>query len=448
MCILTTNHLHTDVCAPSKAACHVSVPHPVCQPLQHPAKHARVLLAPKQGCDQANHSYRGQLIAACSAVSAETSVQLGWNVGFQSKFSLGPVLGAGSFGTVHEAVHKLTGNSYAVKVLRKSGKHGMQLDAISREVETWRQAQLGSKFVARLEGLYEDEEHAYIVQELCAGGDLKGLLDRKGCISEAEAATVMRGVLDVLIECHRRSICYGDLKPANIMFGKDVEGPSSPRAASSTQLHVRAVDFGSSKVTGRGKPLTQCCGTPLYMAPEMALQRFGVGVDVWAAGVMMYQMLTGHMPFWRSKSLDDISKLPPYEILAATRCNEVQYPREVWSHISAEAQDLVSRMLDRNPATRITAEQALRHPWVSATLGYTPTPSSSTVANNVVEFSPRNLQPVPVPISPARGSSSIGALSPSRSLPGLARRFSGELPACNILRNSSLPAVVLAAEKE
>lgn len=76
-------------------------------------------------------------------------------MGFQSKFSLGPVLGAGSFGTVHEAVHKLTGNNYAVKVLRKSGKHGMQLDAISHEVETWRQAQQGSKYVARLEGLYE-----------------------------------------------------------------------------------------------------------------------------------------------------------------------------------------------------------------------------------------------------------------------------------------------------
>lgn len=155
MCILTTHHSHTDVCAPSKAAHHVSFPHQVCQPVQHHALHARVLFAPKHSCDQPQHSHRGQLIAACSSVSAETSVQLGWNVGFQSKFSLGPVLGAGSFGTVHEAVHKTTGNSYAVKVLHKSGKHGMQLDAISSEVETWRQAQLGSKYVARLEGLYE-----------------------------------------------------------------------------------------------------------------------------------------------------------------------------------------------------------------------------------------------------------------------------------------------------
>lgn len=71
------------------------------------------------------------------------------------------------------------------------------------------------------------------------------------------------------------------------MFSYDDEGPSSPRAARGSRLHVRAVDFGSSKVTGRGKPLTQSLGTPLYMAPEMSLQRFGVGADVWAAGVMV-----------------------------------------------------------------------------------------------------------------------------------------------------------------
>jgi serine/threonine protein kinase len=96
------------------------------------------------------------VFAAAGAVEAEdcTGAQLGWNIGFSNKFSLGQVLGRGSFGTVHVAFHKLTGSSYAVKVLRKCGKHGMQLEAIEREVATWQQAQ-GSRYVARIEGLYE-----------------------------------------------------------------------------------------------------------------------------------------------------------------------------------------------------------------------------------------------------------------------------------------------------
>lgn len=168
--------------------------------------------------------------------------------------------------------------------------------------------------------------------------------------------------------------------------------------------------------------------------------------------MQMYQMLTGHLPFWRSKSLQDVAKLPPYEVLAATRCNEVQFPRELWCNISPQAKDLVALMLDRNPATRITADQALTHPWLAAVLGYTPKPSSSTaVVNNVVEFSPR-VQQAPPPLSPNRGSNSIGPLSPSRNLSSLTRRLSGEMPTCSamsdLLRTSSMPVVVPAAESQ
>jgi serine/threonine protein kinase len=97
----------------------------------------------------------------------------------------------------------------------------------------------------------------------------------------------MRGVLDVLAECHRRNICYGDVKPANFLLSTAEGDPTSPRAAGVPTLTVRAVDFGCSRAVAKGAPLTQQCGTPLYMAPEMAMQRFGLGVDVWAAGVMV-----------------------------------------------------------------------------------------------------------------------------------------------------------------
>lgn len=121
----------------------------------------------------------------------------------------------------------------------------------------------------------QDEHNAYIVQELCTGGSLHEQLSSKGRLSsELEAATIMQGVLDLLVECHRRHICYGDLKPANIMF------------SSSSSLQVRAVDFGCSRSV-RGSALTQTCGSPVYAAPEIAHQRYGVGSDVWSAGVLV-----------------------------------------------------------------------------------------------------------------------------------------------------------------
>ena len=110
------------------------------------------------------------------------------------------------------------------------------------------------------------------MQELCTGGSLHEHLSTKGTCSEPEAATIMQGVLDLLVECHRRHICYGDLKPANIMF--------------SDSLQVKAIDFGCSRSV-RGRALTQTCGSPVYAAPEIAQQRYGVNVDVWSAGVLV-----------------------------------------------------------------------------------------------------------------------------------------------------------------
>lgn len=171
--------------------------------------------------------------------------------------------------------------------------------------------------------------------------------------------------------------------------------------------------------------------------------------------LQLYQMLTGRLPFWPKKTLSEVAKLPPYEVLAGARTHEVQYPRSLWADISPQARQLVERMLDRNPATRISAADALQHPWLCATLGFTPTPSSDTAAgaNNVVEFkgvhgSP--LWPVAVPLSPGKASSSSpGPLSPQRGS-ALRSMLSGELPPSVLLadmhRAQPMPVLVPAAE--
>ncbi|KAI8473290.1 MAG: kinase-like domain-containing protein [Monoraphidium minutum] len=367
---------------------------------------------------------------------------LGWNTNFAARFDLGPEVGRGSFGVVHLATHRSSGERYAVKVLRKcppgtaeavagaaaaagggsdSGSavagaapgergaasegsltglsvtsddgcrvdatpHAAALESIEREVSAWLSVQ-GSRYVARLLALYEDDSCAYLVQEYLEGGTLKRRLDAAGGkLGEAEAAAVMRGVLDVLCEAHRRDICYGDVKPANFLV---IGGEGGDGSA----VEVRAVDFGCS----RPVPVTKPCGSPLFMAPEMIThghRRFGTAVDVWAAGVMLYQLLTGVLPFWTNMTPKEVAALPPYSILAAVRTHDVSYPRALWSGISPEAKELVASMLDRNPAARITADEALAHAWLPRALGRAPRPTGLEAAReeargSEVEFSDR-----------------------------------------------------------
>jgi calcium/calmodulin-dependent protein kinase I len=345
---------------------------------------------------------------------------LGWETGFDTRFALGTELGRGSFGIVHRARDIITGREVAVKQIPKSpassrgGSPGASaantcagaraaatasfddapcspdarehLDAIAREAAAFASVQ-GSAFVARLHGTYETSDAALIVQELCTGATIKQLLEAapSARLPERQAAAIMRGVLDVLCECHARGLIFCDVKPSNYLVAPDGT--------------VRAIDFGCA----RPAPVSQACGTPLFMAPEFATQRrCGTAVDLWSAGVMLYLMLSGRLPFWSNLTHEEVAALPPWSILAGCRCNEVSFPRAQWAGISPHARALCEALLQRDPRTRPTAAETLAHPWLRAALGYTPQPTGESAAvgataspdvapvvlNNVVEFSP------------------------------------------------------------
>ena len=368
---------------------------------------------------------------------------LGWAANFGARFALGRELGRGSFGVVRAAVHLETGVEYAVKIIPKcrgggssgnsgnssgnsgggggnsgapltpqsltpaatqtgAGAPGGAEEAIEREAASWAAAQQRSRFVARLRALYEEEGAALLVSELVGEGlTLKARLEAApgGRLPEAEAAAVLRCVLDVLTGCHARGLVFGDVKPANFIYassaaaddddgsdggvGGDVEqelgGGSSGSSGGSggeregARVTVRAVDFGCSRVA----PVTRPSGSPLYMAPDMGQRRFGTGVDVWAAGVMAYQMLTGRLPFWGGRvTLKEAARLPPYAVVAAARTHEVEFPLDAgWADVGDDARALVASMLERDPARRVTAAAALAHPWFERALGYAPAPS-------------------------------------------------------------------------
>eukprot|EP00879_Flechtneria_rotunda_P018403 GHRR01019304.1.p1 GENE.GHRR01019304.1~~GHRR01019304.1.p1 ORF type:complete len:210 (+),score=36.58 GHRR01019304.1:401-1030(+) len=193
-----------------------------------------------------------------------------------------------------------------------------------------------------------------------------------GRLSEHEVATIIQCVLEFLQDCHAHSICYGDVKPNNFVLRSlypsiaHLLNPDNPKG----DLEIMAVDFGCCQEVGE-----QCLpydvnvtGTPLYMAPENLRGCHGLEVDIWATGVMLYQLLSDRFPFW-DVDINQIGSLGGAAIREGIVHGPVLFSYEPWvTDIHPSAQDLITRMLERSSSRRITATEALEHPWLQYAL--------------------------------------------------------------------------------
>ncbi|QDZ24285.1 serine/threonine protein kinase [Chloropicon primus] len=238
-------------------------------------------------------------------------------------------------------------------------------------------------YAAQLVGAYEDAKSAHLVVELCSGGDLKHLLKRRGTLTEKEASEVMFTALNFIKHCHEKGFVFSDVKPANFMlkFKLNDEGAPSGNQA----LVVKGIDFGCSQRIGdpsERNMLTKRTGTPAYWSPEVFMRFYDHQADVWSCGMMMYEMLMGKLPFW-----DDIEKCTPKEVHRGVMRGKLRFDTQeqherVYDSLDSQeedlseedyiprtkpsplAQDLIIRMLDKDPKARITVEEALEHPWL------------------------------------------------------------------------------------
>jgi len=310
-------------------------------------------------------------VATAGTACTGDEYDLGWPREFDAYFEvLDEALGEGSFGVVKAARHRVTGKRFAVKMLPKSRGKGGDWDRyvamLHREVSLWTAVQNSHvKHIVKLHEVFEDDENVYLVQDICEGGDLQGLLKEQNTLDEREAAQAISGVLSLLAAAHDRNICYGDVKPANFL----VETPYPCRrhrvdpTAPKGDLVVKGVDFGcSQKFNGEGR-LQKRTGTPLYMAPEIFFGWYGLEVDIWAAGMMLYQLLSGKLPFFGEKE-DEYRNGPKMMIVQALMDNELEFSGKPWDAISEDAKDLISKMLDVDYNARISARAALQHSWI------------------------------------------------------------------------------------
>ncbi|XP_056166306.1 phosphoenolpyruvate carboxylase kinase 2-like [Syzygium oleosum] len=202
--------------------------------------------------------------------------------------------------------------------------------------------------VLRIHNAYEDSSHLHLVLDLCDSPDLYRSVASAGPLPEPNAARILAQLMRALTHCHLHGVVHRDIKPENILF--DSRG------------WLRLADFGSVEVIVGGElaaaRLRGLVGTPYYVAPEVVEGReYGEKVDVWSAGVVLYVMLAGFPPFYGESAP---------EIFGAVLRANLRFPPRVFRSVSATAKDLLRKMLCRDVSRRFTADQVLRHPWVTS----------------------------------------------------------------------------------
>ncbi|KAF7061370.1 hypothetical protein CFC21_068068 [Triticum aestivum] len=285
-------------------------------------------------------------------------------------YTIGKKLGQGQFGTTYLCVEKATGKEYACKsIAKRKLLTDEDVEDVRREIQIMHHL-AGHSSVVSIVGAYEDAVAVQLVMELCAGGELFDRIIQRGHYSEKAAAQLTRVIVGVIEACHSLGVMHRDLKPENFLFINNQE--DSP---------LKAIDFGLSIFFTPGQMFTDVVGSPYYVAPEVLLKNYGREVDVWSAGVIIYILLSGVPPFW------DESEQGIFEQVLK---GELDFTTDPWPSISESAKDLVRKMLNRDPKKRLTAHEALCHPWVCVDGVAPDKPLDSAVLSRLKQFSAMN----------------------------------------------------------
>ncbi|KAI8381525.1 kinase-like domain-containing protein [Radiomyces spectabilis] len=256
-----------------------------------------------------------------------------------SDFEIGRALGRGKFGHVYLAREKQSGYVVALKVLYKKQlcTHGVQRQ-LQREIEI--QGNLRHPNILRLYGYFHDETRVFLILELAGKGELYNELQRQGRFAESVAAKYIMQMANALLYLHSQRIIHRDIKPENLML--DVRG------------ELKIGDFGwSVRTASTESRRTTLCGTLDYLPPEMVQGGLhNENVDLWSMGVLLYEMICGHPPFEDEKGY------------IATYHRIVQVDLNMPGHVSAEAADLIRKLLQYRSVDRLPLRKVLQHPFI------------------------------------------------------------------------------------
>ncbi|CAN9512968.1 unnamed protein product [Ophioblennius macclurei] len=263
---------------------------------------------------------------------------------FTDEYQLYEELGKGAFSIVRRCVKLCTGQEYAAKIINTKKLSARDHQKLEREARICRL--LKHPNIVRLHDSISEEGFHYLLFDLVTGGELFEDIVAREYYSEADASHCIQQILEAVLHCHQMGVVHRDLKPENLLLASKCKNAA-----------VKLADFGLAiEVQGDQQAWFGFAGTPGYLSPEvLRKEAYGKPVDIWACGVILYILLVGYPPFWD----EDQHKL--YQQIKA---GAYDFPSPEWDTVTPEAKNLINQMLTINPAKRITAQEALKHPWV------------------------------------------------------------------------------------
>ncbi|XP_078360153.1 calcium/calmodulin-dependent protein kinase type II delta chain-like isoform X2 [Oculina patagonica] len=263
---------------------------------------------------------------------------------FHETYELKEELGKGAFSIVRRCVHKETKVEYAAKIINTRKLSSRDLQKLEREARICRLLKHAN--IVRLHASIAEEGYHYLVFDLVTGGELFEDIVAREYYSEADASHCIQQILESVYHCHQNNVVHRDLKPENLLLASKEKGAA-----------VKLADFGLAiEVDGDKQGWYGFAGTPGYLSPEVLKKEpYGRPVDLWACGVILYILLVGYPPFWDEDQ---------HKLYSQIKAGAYDYPSPEWDTVTDEAKELINTLLSVDGSKRITASEALKHPWI------------------------------------------------------------------------------------
>ncbi|RCK63994.1 Serine/threonine-protein kinase srk1 [Candida viswanathii] len=306
-----------------------------------------------------------------------------------SNFKLLSVLGEGAFSIVYKAINLLTNSIVAVKIINKANLSSKQLRNIKHEINIMKRIKHHGNVIQLLDHI-DSINNSFLILEYCNGGEIFDKILEFTYLSEDLSCHIFKQLLNAVESLHNLNIVHRDIKPENLLFkripyfmrskedfvkslrksddsNKVDEGEFKAGIGGGTIGVIKLADFGLAKQLATNTIAQTPCGTTGYTAPEVFVcnhndniytnnsNSYSKAVDIWSMGCVLYTIMCGFPPFYDENIevlTDNVTK------------GRFTFLQPWWDEISADAKDLISKMLNINPDQRITIEEIWQHPWI------------------------------------------------------------------------------------